>query len=160
MKRRIYIDTEFIEETMELISIAIVKESGKEYYAVSNEFNPNNASDWVKENVIKGLSPSRKSLERIREDIIDFLLDTDQPVFVGYFCAYDYVLFSKLFGGFDDYPKSYPMYFIDLKQEMDRISFPKHLKPKNQNEHNALADARNIKELDEVIKKYQFNLTK
>lgn len=58
-----FFDTEFIEgfrkplfgkrsHFIELISIGIVCEDGREYYAVSNEFNPKDADDWVRENVI------------------------------------------------------------------------------------------------------------
>lgn len=69
-----FIDTEFIEgirrpiqwlpalgdfnksyHSIQLISIGIVAEDGREFYAVSNEFNPGDANDWVKENVISKL---------------------------------------------------------------------------------------------------------
>ena len=53
---RFYIDLEFIERghkhPIELISIGIVSEDGREFYAVSTEFNPRHASQWVKDNVI------------------------------------------------------------------------------------------------------------
>ena len=66
-----FLDTEFIEgwkkpiswlptignfnkkyHSVQLISVGIVAEDGREYYAVSNEFNHRDASDWVKENVL------------------------------------------------------------------------------------------------------------
>lgn len=58
-----FFDTEFIEgfkkplfdktrHFIDLISIGIVCEDGREYYAVSNEFNPGDADDWVRKNVI------------------------------------------------------------------------------------------------------------
>ena len=61
-----FLDTEFIEgfhkplfgkkrHFIDLISIGIVREDGKEYYAISNEFNPKDADEWVKMNVIYGL---------------------------------------------------------------------------------------------------------
>jgi hypothetical protein len=156
MKRNIFIDTEFIEETMELISIGIVKDTGETYYAVSNEFNAENASDWVKKNILATLDKTdAKSIKKIRDEIKDFLLDVKEPKFIGYFCAYDYVLWSKIFGSFDDYPKNYPMYFVDLKQDMDRMSFPKNLKPINDNEHHALSDALHIREMYDLVKKYE-----
>lgn len=60
---RYFIDTEFIEgfhkplfgkkrHFIDLISIGIYCEDGREYYAVSNEFNPKDADHWVKENVL------------------------------------------------------------------------------------------------------------
>lgn len=58
-----YFDCEFIEgfhkplfgkrrHHIDLISIGIVCEDGRRYYAISKEYNFNDASDWVKENVI------------------------------------------------------------------------------------------------------------
>lgn len=58
-----YFDCELIEDFhkplfgkrrhfIDLISIGIVAEDGREYYAISNEFNPNDADEWVRENVL------------------------------------------------------------------------------------------------------------
>jgi hypothetical protein len=58
-----FIDTEFIEEFkkplfgkrrhfIDLISIGIVAEDGREYYAVSSDYNYHDADKWVQENVI------------------------------------------------------------------------------------------------------------
>jgi len=58
-----FIDTEFIEgfhkplfgkrrHFIDLISIGIVCEDGREYYAISSEFNPKDADEWVRDNVI------------------------------------------------------------------------------------------------------------
>lgn len=46
---RYFYDTEFIEDghTIELISIGVVAEDGREYYAVSTEFDPERAGSWV-----------------------------------------------------------------------------------------------------------------
>lgn len=63
-----YLDFEFIEgfhkpflgkrrHFIDLISVGIVCEDGREYYAISNEFKAKNASQWVKENVISKLPP-------------------------------------------------------------------------------------------------------
>ena len=55
-----WLDTEFIEngKTIDLISIGIVAEDGREYYAINNLCNFSNASDWVKDNVISKLPDS------------------------------------------------------------------------------------------------------
>lgn len=63
---KFFLDTEFIEgfhkpvfgkrrHHIDLISIGIVSESGHEYYAISNEFNPRDANEWVMENVLKAI---------------------------------------------------------------------------------------------------------
>lgn len=65
-KMKYYLDTEFIEgfhkptfgkkrHFIALISIAIVSEDGREYYAISNEYNYKDADPWVKDNVIMPL---------------------------------------------------------------------------------------------------------
>lgn len=87
-----FIDTEFIEgfkkplfgkkrHFIDLISIGIKCEDGREYYAVSNEFNANNADQWVKDNVISklydedGIRLGRWiSNKQIAEEIIDFVM--------------------------------------------------------------------------------------
>lgn len=49
-----FLDTEFIEDgkTIDLISIGIVAEDGREYYAVNSECKFENASNWVWKNVL------------------------------------------------------------------------------------------------------------
>lgn len=58
-----FLDTEFIESFhkplfgkrrhfIDLISIGIVAEDGREYYAISNEFKYNDADEWVHNNVL------------------------------------------------------------------------------------------------------------
>ena len=61
-----FIDTEFIEgfhkplfgkrrHYIDLISIGVVAEDGREYYAISSEYNFKDASSWVKQCVIEPL---------------------------------------------------------------------------------------------------------
>ncbi len=52
-----YLDTEFAEydRTIDLVSIGIVCQDGREYYAQSVEYNYQKASSWVKENVLPHL---------------------------------------------------------------------------------------------------------
>ena len=59
---KIYYDTEFIEDgkTIDLISIGMIAEDGREYYAVSRELNRVAlcASDWLRANVAPSLPVS------------------------------------------------------------------------------------------------------
>lgn len=59
---RYFFDTEFIEDgkTIDLISIGIVAEDGREYYAINRDCDFSKASDWVKENVIAKLPPRHR----------------------------------------------------------------------------------------------------
>ncbi|HEY9294846.1 MAG TPA: hypothetical protein VIQ31_00480, partial [Phormidium sp.] len=59
---RYFLDTEFIEtdetpKTIHLISIGIVDENDREYYAINADCDFSKASDWVKQNVINQLPP-------------------------------------------------------------------------------------------------------
>jgi hypothetical protein len=51
---RYWFDTEFIEDgkTIDLISIGIVAEDGRERYWESSEADHSKANDWVRENVL------------------------------------------------------------------------------------------------------------
>lgn len=145
---RYYIDTEFIESgpytPIELISIGMVCEDGREMYAISKEFNPLNASDWVHHNVISQLEENihRDTLEDIGFKILDFVNPWDiKPEFWGYYADYDWVVFCQIFGTMMDLPKGFPMYCRDIKQLCDGLGNPK-LPEQKSGEHNALADAR------------------
>ncbi|MGL5060915.1 MAG: hypothetical protein ACRC62_13145 [Microcoleus sp.] len=57
-----WFDTEFIEDgrTIDLISIGIVAEDDREYYAINYDCDFSKASDWVRENVLSKL-PAKPS---------------------------------------------------------------------------------------------------
>jgi hypothetical protein len=138
-------DTEFIEDgsTIDLISIGIVAEDGREYYAQSEEFDASKANEWVRTNVLAQLEPGRKLRYSIKRDLLDFC-DPEKygkPELWGYFSAYDHVAFCQLFGTMMDLPKGYPMYTRDIKQWCDSLGNPQ-LPEQGKGEHNALADAR------------------
>ncbi len=157
-----FYDTEFIEDgrTIDLISIGIVAEDGRKYYAISTEFNPKKASDWVKENVLAHLPPrgpnpayespriveearAWKKRQRIKADLLAFC-DCEKygkPEFWGYYSAYDHVALCQLFGAMMELPKDWPMYTRDLKQWCDQLGNPA-LPPQGNSEHHALADAQ------------------
>jgi hypothetical protein len=63
---RYYFDTEFIEdgEIIDLISIGIVTEDGREYYAVNRDCNFSKASDWVLDNVLQPIGLDRSGFNR------------------------------------------------------------------------------------------------
>lgn len=154
---KFFLDTEFIEgfkkplfekkrHFIDLISIGIVCEDGREYYAISNEFNPKDADEWVKSNVISKLEDKTvmrtglitptmrmsgyiwKTNEQIKRDLLtffgcwgyhDFYRAPEGIEVYGYYADYDWVLFCSLFGRMIDLPKGFPMYCNDLKQMLD-----------------------------------------
>lgn len=139
-----WFDTEFIEDFgyIDLISIGIISEDNRTFYAISNEFVSVNASPWVQANVLPHLDPAStwQSREEIKKGIINFIADT-KPEFWVYNGAYDWVLFAQIFGTIQDLPKGYPWYANDLKQLAHSInitSLPSHSSTK----HHALEDAK------------------
>ena len=282
-----FIDTEFLEgtqkesfpislirketkPTIDLISIGIISEDNREYYAISKDFNLKEAWNrfdekveimsgdmrnrfpkgrkykvyWIRENVLKpifndwkwegngkivrlGLPIPLNEMEfnfknmkycikcigkankEIAKEVKDFCtigtaystmdktiadilyfrslnseieqtikdrklvhVFSEKPEFYAYFADYDWVVFCQLFGKMIDLPNEFPMYCIDLKQELDkkadRLRLPntelskeqmiETIKgtanyPKQTNEHNALADAKWNKELYNFLQK-------
>lgn len=176
-----YYDTEFIERgadyPIELISIGVVAEDGRSYYAISTEFKPRHADDWVKENVLSHLPPRRvnfsdpsesprvkseslawKSRAQIKADLLKFIGD-DKPEFWGYYADYDHVVLCQLFGRMIDLPKGWPMFTRDLIQECKRLGNP-DLPEQGKGEHHALADARWNKRVYDFLESREFMLAK
>ena len=138
---RIWFDTEFIEdgETIDLLSIGMVREDGAEYYAEPAEADHSRASDWVAANVIPHLSGQTKPRAQIAEEIIQFAGET--PEFWAYYASYDWVALCQMYGTMMDLPKGWPMFCRDLQQrrsEMGVVELP----AMSGVEHNALEDAR------------------
>lgn len=143
---RYYLDTEFNEDgrTIDLISIALVCEDGREFYAVSKEAELHRVNEWVRVNVLPLLppptSPEWMTRAQIRDGILAFL-GKDKPTFWAYFADYDWVAFCQLFGRMVDLPRQMPQFCMDLKQLAVMKGNPR-LPPQREGNHNALADAR------------------
>lgn len=152
---RIFLDTEFDEDgrTIELISIALVHEDGREYHAVSTEFDPGHCNEWVTQNVLPHL-PTDPTLWKTRKVIADdirvFVLGDGsggKPSFWAYFADYDWVALCQLFGRMIDLPKGFPMYCNDLKQRMATLGLNREDMPAQAGVyHSALEDARWVRE--------------
>src|SRR5947207_1388673 len=92
-----WFDTEYIDRpphSLDLVSIGIIAEDGREYYAESNEVDWSKASRWTLANVQPQLEGKGMSLEMIGYGIRRFTEHDEHPVFWGYFPAYDWVLFA------------------------------------------------------------------
>jgi 3' exoribonuclease, RNase T-like len=138
-----WMDTEFIERmhSLDLISIGLVAEDGREFYAESSEVDWTKASRWVLQHVRPQLSGTGVPLEEIGYAVRRFVDDDKHPVFWGYFPAYDWVLFSGLFGGMNDLPFAFPHLCLDIKQWAIELGDPE-LPRQTDTRHHALADAR------------------
>ena len=101
-----WLDTEFIARpyTIDLISIAVVTEDGREFYTESNETDWSKASPWTLENIRPQLDGKGMSREYISYGLRNFTDGDEHPVFSGNFPAYDWVAFVWLFGGLEELP--------------------------------------------------------
>jgi hypothetical protein len=178
---RYFLDTEFNENgnTIDLISIGIVAEDGREYYAVSRSFDRieffNN--DWLVANVLPGLpidkerpnepfswrnfrgdwdDPVWQCRDRIRQAILAFVGSDPAPEFWGYYADYDWVAFCQLFGRMIDLPRGFPKFCMDLKQVCAMLGNPQL--PAQAGEHHALADARWNKQVYDFLIEYRSKL--
>lgn len=121
--------------------------------------------------------PDGKTNEQIVGELYQFISCPKGHTvdFYGYYSDYDWVLFCSLFGTMMDLPKGFPMYCKDLKQMLDdkaesltnegfvgipsfenKINFLKAAVnyPKQNNEHNALADAEWNMQLHKFLKTF------
>lgn len=145
---RYFYDTEFIEDgaSIELVSIGIVAEDGREYYAVSTEFDASKANQWVRTNVLNQLpnpsDPAWRNRDQIRVEVFTFLTSASTPpelwAWVG---AYDHVVLAQLWGDMAALPKQLPRFTHELKQYWEMAGQPK-LPPTPSGNHDALVDAR------------------
>jgi 3' exoribonuclease, RNase T-like len=170
---RYFLDTEFIEDgkTIDLISIGIVCEDGREYYAINYDCDRSKANNWVQKNVLKFLPPeplslfygNKKAFEEseaykqgwrnkplIVLEILEFVrwskkkphfAEGEKPEFWGYYASYDWVAFCQLWGKMINLPKGFPMYINDIKQLCKYLGDPE-LPKQGEEEHHALSDAK------------------
>lgn len=145
---RYFYDTEFIEDgrTIDLVSIGIVAEDGREYYAVSTEFNSARANSWVRDNVLNQLpSPSSevwRNRARIRRDVVDFVnAGKGRPELWAWVGAYDHVVLAQLWGDMTALPRELPRYTRELRQYWEFAGKPALPETPSGN-HDALVDAR------------------
>jgi hypothetical protein len=138
-----WLDTEFIEQpcAIDLISIALVAEDGREFYAESSDVDWTKASQWTLQTVRPQLTGEAMSREDIGYAGRRFTENDKDPVFWGYFPAYDWVVFCWLFGNMDELPFHFPQLCLDIQQwaiELGDPELPQQIGAR----HHALADAR------------------
>lgn len=149
-----FLDTEFHEDgiTIDLISIGIVAEDGREFYAINADCDYDriwtlDSCAWLRENVMPQVAYQSSvqpiSHRAIGDRVLAFV--DENPEFWGYYADYDWVAFCQLFGRMIDLPKHFPKYCRDIKQLLDNSADSCGRLPQLQpckDEHHALADAR------------------
>lgn len=169
---KIFYDTEFLEDgkTIELISIGMFDQDGRQYYAVNRDMPWKRIMrhEWLRANVVPslpiikhdGIRPFRKPLldfahpdvkprAQIADEVREFIQATPEPELWASYGAYDHVVLAQMFGRMVDLPDGVPMYTNDVQQEIERLGVPFEDLPKQEKGlHNALDDARHVKLID------------
>jgi hypothetical protein len=153
MVYRYFYDCEFIEDgrIIDLVSIGVVDENGREYYAISTEFDDRPAVPWVRRNVLDRLpspgDPAWRSRARIRDELAEFLMaplgehrEAEIELWAWY-AAYDHVVLAQLWGAMPALPRRIPRFTKDLRQLWDDCGRPPLPDPEARR-HDALVDAR------------------
>lgn len=169
---RYFYDTEFIEDgkTVDLISIGIVAEDGRELYLVNRDapWKRIKKHEWLMANVVPGLpqphgdwilhmpkswvidfhSPHVREHAAIADLVERFLLGNDLETYTDLelwadYGAYDHVVLCQLFGPMIALPPGIPMFTYDLRQALRAAGNPP-MPEQAAGLHNALADARHL----------------
>lgn len=126
MKTKIFFDTEFtgLHQNTTLISIGLISECGKMFYAEFTDFDKSQVDDWIQENVVdalilpkyfsvmqqQGIVCHLGNAEYVREQIEIFLSQFDEIEMWSDCLAYDWMLFCQLWGHAFGIPKN--IYYI------------------------------------------------
>lgn len=184
---RYYYDTEFLEtgERIHLISIGIVCEDGREYYAISTDLPEKEIArhPWLMKHVVPSLPrvqgdeinrlnprrnplrlewrhPAYKPYKKIAREVRSFLLHTGNPELWAWYGAYDHVALAWLWGPMSDMPDGIPYWTNDIRQECARLGLVDSDMPEQPaGEHNALADARHNKVRHDWLIAYEASRT-
>ena len=181
---RIYFDTEFtgLHKDTTLISIGCVAEDGSTFYAELTDYDKSQCDDWIQKNVIAHLKFNGENRgqndgqghmqicgtkEEVKDYLTAWLSKYDEVQLVSDVCHYDMVLFIDLFGHAFKLPKGVNAACHDINQDIAKFygiseteAFDKGREEIiadltiDGDKHNALYDAKVIKEIYDMIRSY------
>lgn len=173
-RKRMTFDLEFtgLHKLTTPISLALVGEDGKEFYAEFTDFDVNQLDDFLREKVLTQLELNDYDFQRdynpdadlvlvkgntqmVRNALIEFFgkYEDDSIELWGDVNHYDWVVFISLFGTAFDKPKAVNYIPLDLatflrvagvNPDMDRHEIAEVQKTEDSKVHNSLYDARLI----------------
>ena len=128
---KIVLDTEFTSLTQEaqLLSLALVAETGEKFYAELNDYNPDKINQWVRTNVIEHFEMNdsttvarvegstikcKSDKQGVVKYLTKWLEQFDEVQMWADVLANDWVLFCELFGGSMNLPKNLHFMCLDL----------------------------------------------
>ena len=179
MSVKLFLDTEFtgLHQHTSLISIGIISENGKTFYAEFTDYNRMYVDNWIRENVINNLiipdeelgnlgmsievtseySRIKGPLLVVKRELEDWLYQFDQVEIWSDCFTYDQMLFNQLWGHALSIPKNIYYIWFDLATlmkikgvdpDINREDFAGILKG---SKHNSLHDCLVIKKCYEKL---------
>lgn len=136
---KIFFDTEFegLYKDANLISIGLISENGKEFYAEINDINPDKQESWIKSNVLDNTVEYGEvqvldivndendyyvgDKEYIGSQLREWLMQFGEIELVSDVCHYDMVLLIDLFGSAMDLPGNVCPSCHDINQDIARV---------------------------------------
>lgn len=136
---RLYFDTEFtgLHQGTTLISLGIISEDGRTFYAEFTGYDKTQVTSWIQENVIENLLFKTLQMEPcadvdyknrsvevlgreyfVKARLAEWLRQFDSIQFVSDVCHYDFVLLAELFGGALKLPENVSAACHDINQDI------------------------------------------
>jgi len=169
---KIFLDAEFtgMHQNTTLISIGLISDCGKTFYAEFNDFDKKQIDEWINKNVIKYLKLNKKTKYKPYSDKVEvygnkeeiefclshWLQQFDEIEIWSDCLAYDWVLFCELYNGALNIPEQiyyipfdictlFKMKGIDPDINREEFAFEGQFFEGNIEKHNAMWDAKIIK---------------
>jgi hypothetical protein len=181
---KVYMDTEFtgLQMPTSLISIGLISECGKTFYAEFTDYNKEQVTPWIQENVIDKLIykerfnetsmicyPSKSQIEcfglkwMIRCWLEQYFNQFEQVEIYSDCLSYDWVLFNDVFGDAFSIPEN--VYYIPfdicttfkekgIDPDISRELYAKYVG--EDQKHNAFFDAKIIKACHERLMQHDY----
>lgn len=170
----IYMDCEMtgLHKNTTLISLGMISDDNKTFYAEFTDYDYNQINDWLKTNILSKLVINQECVysdnkstavkgnkNTIRIELIKWLSTFDEHIEIWSDClSYDWVLFNDIFGTAFDLPKNICYIPFDIctlfkvkgiDPDINREEFSEY--DKIETKHNSLHDARVIKKCYEKL---------
>lgn len=182
---KIFFDTEFtgLHKDTTLISIGLISEDGRTFYAELSDYDRTKCDDWIRNNVIKNLHYKKLkdyipnyhygSQVDISVSLQNWFNQFPTVELVSDVCHYDMVLLIDLFGNAFHLPKNVCAACYDINQDIARyynISLAEAFDKSREeilyekykenavsgDKHNALYDAKVIREIYQIVNNVTF----
>ena len=154
---KVFFDTEFtgLHANTTLMSIGLVDEEGRTFYAELNDYDKSQVDEWLENNVVANFTgENTMNMQQLKLELTEWLAVYDSVEIWSDCLAYDWVLFNSIFGTAFDIPEN--IYYIPfdictmmklkgVDPDVDREEYAFNAVPATAQKHNALWDAQVIR---------------